>query len=133
MPYSVYIVRLNRQEMTDRPPKRFRDQNEHIDWDYPLTDECNFYYVWQTAHSPDCQLEQHRHCHGANINFDCQCKTGNTITKNRSNSFVRQYGLFLQRRKYQKYNPIKTRKQALKIEAQIAQDLRDNGHCAYYN
>jgi len=133
MPYYVYIIRLDREAMTDKPPKRFREQNKHIDWDYPLHDGCNFYYVGQSAHSPDCRFEQHRQCHGPNIAFDCQCTIGNTITKNRSNSFARKYGLFLQRRKYKKYNPIKTRAQAEDMEGWLADKLRQDGHCAYFN
>jgi len=109
VPYFVYAIRLDRELMGDRPPKAFRDQNWHMDWDYPLHDECEYYYVGQSAHTPQCRFEQHKHCHGPALKFKCICKIRSTITKSRSNRFVRKYGLFLQ------------------------DQLFDLGHCAFYN
>ncbi len=140
MPYYVYAIRLDRDAMirrTGKPPHKFCDQNDHIDWDYPLHDGCDFYYVGQSMHKPECRFAQHKECYGWRIKFTCQCGNargkGKVITQNRSNRFARDYGLFLSHSLFEHHNPIKSRAVAEKLEAQLASELRSNGHAAYYN
>lgn len=136
MPYYVYAIRLDREAMTlkrGKPPHKFCDQNDHIDWQYPLHDGCDFFYVGQSAHKPECRFAQHKECHGWNINFKCKCGKRRPITQNRSNRFARDYGLFLSYGLFERYNPIKTRAAAEKAEAALAGELKANGHAVYYN
>jgi len=72
------------------------------------------FYVGQTAHNPEVRFKQHKEGY-------------------KSNSFVRKYGLYLQKRKYKKYNPIETREKAEKIEEQLTEKLRKKGHGVWSN
>lgn len=133
MPYYVYAIRLDREAMGCPLPRAFRDQNWHMDWDYPLHDGCEFYYVGQSAHTPECRYEQHKHCHGPSLKFKCICRLKKTIIKSRSNKYVRRYGLFLQTSLFEHLNPIRSRKQSELMEKTLTDQLRDMGHCVYYN
>jgi len=123
--------------MGDKPPRAFRDQNWHMDWDYPLHDGCEYYYVGQTVHSPECRpecrYEQHKNCHGAFGSFKCICRLRKTITKSRSNKYVRRFGLFLAPQFYAPFNPMRTRKQAEQAEKDLSDQIRDLGHCSFWN
>jgi len=119
--------------MGDKPPRAFRDQNWHMDWDYPLHDGCEYYYVGQTVHSPECRYEQHKNCHGAFSSFKCICRLRKTITKSRSNKYVRRFGLFLAPQFYAPLNPMRTRKQAEQAEKDLSDQIRDLGHCSFWN
>ncbi|NNE58712.1 MAG: hypothetical protein HKN36_11445 [Hellea sp.] len=116
-----------------RPPHKVQDQNNHLDWDYPIHDGCEFYYVGQSVHKPECRFEQHKSCYGPDINFKCICGRRRPITKNVSNRYVRKYGMFLQNQAFRHLNPLKSRKAALLAEATLADSLRDNGHVVYFN
>jgi hypothetical protein len=72
------------------------------------------FYVGQTAHDPDVRFKQHKDGYKSNI-------------------FVRKYGLSLQKSKYKKYNPIKTREEAEKIEKELTTKLRRKGHGVWSN
>jgi len=133
MPYYVYAIRLDRAAMGDRPPRAFRDQNWHMDWDYPLHDECEYYYVGQTVHTPECRFAQHRNCHGDFKVFKCICRLRKTITRSRSNRYVRRFGLFLQPRLFETFNPMRSRKASEQAEKDLTDIIRDQGHCAFYN
>ena len=133
MPYYVYAIRLDRAAMEAQLPRAFKDQNWHIDWDYPLHDGCEFYYVGQTIHTPECRFEQHKHCHSPPFEFRCICRLKKRISKSRSNRFVRRYGLFLQSQMFEHLNPVKTRRASELLEKTLTDELRDQGHCVYFN
>lgn len=132
MPYHVYAIHLDRDAMGERPPRVFRDRNEHIDWDYPLHDGCEFYYVGQTAHTPECRFKQHKQCYGRNIDFHCICRIKSHITGPRSNRYARRYGLFLANSVFAHHNPIRTRRQSEALEKQLCDELRELGHCVWW-
>ena len=151
MAYYVYAIRLDRDTMGPRPPRKFRDANDHMDWDYPLHRGCEFFYVGQSAHTPECRFEQHKHCHAdaatqsarmtmlrdpsatrVKLDFTCICKRRAKITGSRSNSYVRRYGLELAPEHYAHLNLIKGRKAALQAEKALASALREQGHCVWW-
>lgn len=133
MPYYVYAIRLDRSAMGDKPSRAFRDQNWHIDWDYPLHDGCEYYYVGQSLHSPACRFEQHKTCFGDFGSFKCRCRLRKTIKTPRSNRYVRRFGLFLQPNFYDGFNPMRTRRQSEEAEKEVAGNIRELGHCAFWN
>jgi predicted GIY-YIG superfamily endonuclease len=72
------------------------------------------YYVGQSCHSPETRFWQHKNGY-------------------KGNRFVKEYGLGLCPRLYQKYNPMATRTEAETIEAWLTEKLRSNGHGVWSN
>ena len=103
--YNVYVIKLDKEVMNS---KKFRERNPYMN----LRRAC--FYVGQTSHSPETRFNQH-------------------ITGYKSNSFVKRYGQKLVWRKFKKYNPIKTRKEAEYIEKQLTDKLRKKGHGVWSN
>jgi hypothetical protein len=103
--YYVYVITLDKKVIES---KKFRVKN-------PLMNpKKSCFYVGQSYHLPQIRFEQH--------------KTGY-----KSNSFVKKYGIKLCKRKYQKYNPIQTRKKALLLEQHLSDKLRRKGHGVWSN
>ena len=105
MAYNVYVIKLDKEVLKSR---KFRERNPN------LNPHRSCFYVGQTAHDPEVRFKQHKEGY-------------------KSNSFVRKYGLYLQKRKYKKYNPIQTREKAEKIEEQLTEKLRKKGHGVWSN
>ena len=140
MAYYVYVIELDQLKFF--PPKKYRSDNPHV-WDEKgkriSASEVKLFYVGQSAHKPKCRFLQHKHCFGKDIDFKCicgmkcECCDGDhIITKNRSNPWVREHGLWLRERIYRKYNPILTYELSIDIERKIAEKIRSMGHAAYY-
>ncbi len=105
MPYNVYIIELDKEVLKSR---KFRKRNPH------MNPKLVCYYVGQTCHDPDTRFKQHKDGYKAN-------------------RLVRKYGFRLRQKKFQKYNPIKTREEAEKIERQLTNKLRAKGHGVWSN
>jgi hypothetical protein len=105
MPYSVYIIELDKEVIKS---KKFRIRNPNMN----PRKAC--YYVGQSAHLPEIRFKQHKEGY-------------------KSNSFVKRYGLNLKTRKYRKFNPIKSRKEAEEIEKKLTEKLRKKGHGVWSN
>lgn len=105
MPYYVYVIELGKEIIKS---KKFRKRNPN------LNPKRTCYYVGQTCHDPEVRFKQH--------------KTGY-----KANHFVKKYGLRLSRRKFKKYNPIKTREEAETIERKLTEKLRKKGHGVWSN
>jgi len=105
MPYFVYVIELDKEVLKS---KKFRERNPDLN----LKKAC--FYVGQSAHEPIIRFRQHKQGY-------------------KSNSFVRRYGLWLKPRKYKKFNPIKTRKEAEIIEQKLTKKLRRKGHGVWSN
>ena len=101
MRYYVYVIELNRGVAAKR---KFVKSNPSMDTDLAL------YYVGQTVYDPKIRFKQH--------------KEGGKL----SNSYVRDFGIALCPDKYDKYNPIPTRKDAMELEGYLAERLRAKGH-----
>ena len=105
MPYYVYVIELDKEVIKS---KRFKKCNPNLDAKKPC------FYVGQTCHDPDTRFKQHKDGY-------------------KSNSFVIKYGLRLKRNIYNKFNPINTRKEAERIEKELAGVLRQKGHGVWSN
>lgn len=105
MPYYVYIVELDREVLQS---KKFRVKNPS------LNPKKKCFYVGQSAHTPEVRFQKHKAGYKANI-------------------FVKKYGIGLRPRKYKKYNPMKTREEALEIEQFLTHKLRKKGHGVWSN
>jgi len=100
MPYNVYVIELDKEVLIS---KKFRERNPH------LNPRRACFYVGQTTHDPVTRFKQHKQGY-------------------KSNSFVKRYGIRLVWRKFKKYNPIKTRKEAEQVEQWLTEKLRKKGH-----
>ena len=72
------------------------------------------YYVGQSYHDPEKRYWQHKQGY-------------------KSNRFAREYGLGLCPQFYERFNPIKTRKEAEKTEKEITNELRKKGYGVWSN
>jgi len=105
MPYNVYVVELDKEILGS---KKFREKNPH------LKPRRACYYVGQTSHDPVVRFQQHKAGYKAN-------------------SFVKNYGVCLVPKRYSRYNPLKTRKDAEHMEQWLAEKLRKKGHGVWSN
>ena len=105
MPYYVYVIELDKEVLKS---KKFRIRNPNIN----PKKAC--FYVGQSARIPEIRFNQHKEGY-------------------KSNNYVRRYGLWLKQKKYKKYNPIKTRKEAEIIEQKLSEKLRKKGHGVWSN
>jgi len=105
MPYYVYVINLDKEV---RRSKKFRDYNPKM----KRRKTC--LYVGQTSHDPKIRFQQHKNGY-------------------KSNRFVKKYGVKLNPRIYNRYNPIQTRREAELFEQQLAEKLRRKGHGVWSN
>jgi len=105
MPYNVYVIELDKEVIAS---KKFREKNPKM----KKRRAC--YYVGQTCRDPDTRFMQHKNGYKAN-------------------RYVKEYGIKLIPRKFNKYNPIEKRKQAEEIEKILAEKLRKKGHGVWSN
>jgi hypothetical protein len=100
MKYYVYVIRLDDAVLKSR---KFRLQNPDFKRGLPC------FYVGQSCHPPEIRFWQHKKGY-------------------KGNRFVKEFGLGLCPRYYEKFNPIRTRKEAENIEANLTKYLRMKGH-----
>ncbi|MBS3749076.1 MAG: hypothetical protein KGY65_06705 [Candidatus Thermoplasmatota archaeon] len=105
MPYYVYVINLDKEV---KKSKRFRNRNPQME----RRKTC--LYVGQTCRDPKIRFQQHKNGY-------------------KSNRFVKKYGVKLNPRLYNRYNPIQTRREAELIEQQLAEKLRRKGHGVWSN
>ncbi len=105
MPYFVYVIELDKEVLKS---KKFRIRNPNMN----PRKVC--FYVGQSAHMPLIRFKQHKQGY-------------------KSNSYAKRYGLWLRPRKYKKFNPIQTRKEAEIIEQKLTERLRKKGHGVWSN
>ena len=105
MAYNVYVIKLDKEVLKS---KKFRERNPNIN------PRKSCFYVGQTTHDPLTRFNQHK------IGY-------------KANSFVKRYGAKLVWRKFNKYNPIKTRKEAEQYEQWLTNKLRKKGYGVWSN
>ncbi len=105
MAYNVYVIKLDKEVLKS---KKFRERNPH------LNPRRACFYVGQTTHDPVTRFKQHKQGYKAN-------------------SYVKRYGIRLVWRKFQRYNPIETRKDAEQVERWLTNKLRKKGHGVWSN
>ncbi len=100
--HNVYVIELGKKVLQE---KKFLDANPKHD-----PEEACF-YVGMTGHTPRKRFNQHR------ANY-------------KANKYVREYGLWLRKRIFNKYNPM-TYDDAAKMEVELANRLRAKGHAVW--
>ena len=113
--YNVYVIGLKPEFAKTKAAK---NQNPNF---VPMENK-RCYYVGYTSKSPEERYQQHI--------------TGyiNEKGQNLSSGKVFNYGYKrkgLRPRQYKKHNPISSKTEAQKIEKELAEKLRKNGHCVY--
>lgn len=100
--HNVYVIELDNGVLEK---KKFRDANP----DYDPKKSC--LYVGMTGRTPDERIKQHK----AGV---------------KANGYVRDYGKYLRRRLFEKYNPM-TYEEAAAKEISLAKELRRKGHAVW--
>jgi len=111
--YQIYVVELSKRVFTEN--RRFREANPQFNGVL----EC--LYVGMTSKTPKERFFQHKTGH---IN-----KKGHNL----SSSLVKKYGSYLRPSLYNHIKPIAHKTEALKMEAQLAQELRRKRYAVWYN
>lgn len=105
MKYYVYVIRLDNAVLTSR---KFRRSNPNVVPGVPC------FYVGQSCHPPETRFWQHKKGY-------------------KGNRFVKEFGLGLSPKLYERLNPIGTRKEAEIIEAKLTENLRIKGYGVWSN
>lgn len=111
MSYCVYVIELDREFAGTR---KARKANPHRDPNKPCV------YVGYTSKIPETRFKEHM---GGARN-----ENGPIYSK-----VVKEYGIRLRPRLYEKYNPIGTQEQAMGIEVLLAERLRKRGYTVWQN
>jgi predicted GIY-YIG superfamily endonuclease len=100
MAYNVYVIKLDKEVLK---LKKFGERNPYLVPRRPC------FYVGQTTHDPVTRFKQHKQGYKAN-------------------NYVKRFGIRLVWRKFKRYNPIETRKEAEQVERWLTNKLRKKGH-----
>jgi len=111
--YSIYVIELSKKVYTEN--RKFREANPQFNGVL----EC--LYVGMTSKTPKERFEQHKN--------GSLSKKGHNI----SSKIVHTYGLYLRGSLYNHIGPISTRAEALKIEKQLALELRRKRYAVWFN
>ena len=113
MPYVVYVIELSKKVFTENA--KFRMANPQFNGVL----EC--LYVGMTSKTPQERFEQHR--------TGYRNKKGHKLSSN----IVQKYGRYLRPSLFNHIDPMKTRAEALKMEEQVALELRRKRYAVWYN
>ncbi len=111
--YSVYVIELSKKVFTESA--KFRNANPQFNGVL----EC--LYVGMTSKTPQERFKQHKTGHIS--------KKGHNI----SSSIVRKYGMYLRPSLYNHIKPLATHAEALKMEEQLALELRRKRYAVWFN
>lgn len=111
--YRVYVIELSKKVFTENA--KFRAANPQFNGVL----EC--LYVGMTSKTPKERLEQHK--------TGYRNKKGHKLSSN----IVQKYGTYLRPSLYNHINPVRTRTEALKLEEQLALELRRKRYAVWYN
>ncbi|TDT45560.1 GIY-YIG catalytic domain-containing protein [Maribacter spongiicola] len=111
--YSIYVIELSKKVFTEN--RKFREANPQFNG----VVEC--LYVGMTSKTPKERFDQH--------------KNGSLSKKghNLSSKIVQKYGLYLRGSLFNHIDPIKTKAEALKMEEQLALELRRKKYAVWFN
>ncbi|WP_339837799.1 GIY-YIG nuclease family protein [uncultured Maribacter sp.] len=111
--YSIYVVELSKKVYSEN--RKFREANPQFNGVL----EC--LYVGMTSKDPKERFQQH--------------KKGTLSKKghNLSSKIVNKYGLYLRGSLFNHIKPISTRAEALKMEEQLAIELRRKRYAVWFN
>lgn len=111
--YRVYVIELSKRIFTEN--RKFREANPQFNGVL----EC--LYVGMTSKSPQERLIQHK--------TGALSKQGHNL----SSSIVKKYGMYLRGSLFNHIKPLTSRTEALKMEEQLALELRRKGYAVWYN
>ena len=111
--YRVYVVELSKRVFTEN--YRFRHANPQFNGIL----EC--LYVGMTSKTPKERFQQHK--------TGYRNKKGHKL----SSYFVQKYGTYLRPSLYNHIKPMPTRAEALKMEKQLALELRRKRYAVWFN
>lgn len=111
--YRVYVIELSKKVFSQN--RKFREANPQFNGVLQCL------YVGMTSKTPKERFEQHKSGH---IN-----KKGHKLSAN----IVEQYGLYLRGSLFQHIDPVTNRTEALKLEEQLALELRRQGYAVWFN
>lgn len=111
--YSVYVIELSKRVFTDSA--KFRNANPQ----YNGSMQC--VYVGMTSKTPAERFDQHK---SGFVN-----KKGHKLSSN----IVEKYGKYLRPSLYNHLNPIISQADALKMEEQLALELRRQKYAVWFN
>jgi len=141
--YHVYVIHL---EKDVRENFTFERENPQL----RSVDNAHCFYVGMTRHKPECRFIQHIDHYPHRIEYaknldaesgtmECSCrgKKRNKIFKPAKgskfvwgNKIAGRYGMELVPKIFYKYNPLKSKFEAIQKEKDLANDLREEGHGA---
>lgn len=113
MPYRIYAIELSKKVFSENT--KFREANPQFNG----TMEC--IYVGMTSKPVKERFLQHKTGH--------RNKKGYKLSSN----IVEKYGMYLRPSLFNHIDPIKTRAEALKMEEQLALELRRKGYAVWFN
>ncbi|HEY5690013.1 MAG TPA: GIY-YIG nuclease family protein [Cyclobacteriaceae bacterium] len=113
MPYVVYVVELSKKVFTES--KKFREANPQ----FHGVLEC--LYVGMTSKTPKERFEQHK--------TGYRNKKGHKL----SATIVQKYGRYLRPSLFNHIKPMNSRAEALKMEKELALELRRQRYAVWFN
>ena len=113
MAYYIYVIELSRKVFNEN--RKFREANPQFNGILQCL------YVGMTSKTPKERLEQH--------------KTGHRNEKGHklSSNIVEKYGMYLRPSLYDHIGPLASREEALKMEEQLALELRRKRYAVWFN
>ncbi len=111
--YRIYVVELSKRVFNEN--RRFREANPQFNGVLQCL------YVGMTSKTPKERFLQHK--------TGYRNKKGHKISAN----IVEKYGLYLRPSLYNHIDPITTRAEALKMEEQLALELRRQRYAVWFN
>jgi hypothetical protein len=111
--YRVYVIELSKKVFTAN--RKFREANPQFNGVLQCL------YVGMTSKTPRERFEQHK---SGYIN-----KKGHKLSAN----IVEKYGLYLRGSLFQDIDPMASRAEALKMEENLALELRRQGYAVWFN
>lgn len=111
--YRVYVIELSKKVFTENA--KFRAANPQFNGVL----EC--LYVGMTSKTPEERFKQHKTAY--------RNKKGHKLSSN----IVEKYGLYLRGSLFNHIAPMKTRAEALKMEEQLALELRRKSYAVWFN
>lgn len=111
--YRVYVIELSKKVFTEN--SKFREANPQFNGVLQCL------YVGMTSKTPKVRFDQHKTGY---VN-----KKGHKLSAN----IVEQYGLYLRGSLFHHIDPMTTRAEALKMEENLALELRRQGYAVWFN
>ncbi len=111
--YRVYVIELSKKVFTENA--KFRAANPQFNGVL----EC--LYVGMTSKTPEERFKQHK--------TGFRNKKGHKLSSN----IVEKYGLYLRGSLFNQIAPMKTKAEALKMEEQLALELRRKRYAVWFN